>query len=215
MKRLRARLALCTGMLATALGCSVGEGDGRISSERLHIQDCWTGPLDLVPDFFGADPYREESLQIRIQLGDNSEEQSDGMIVLINDLQTVRSLGEAPIPVGLPAGVAPPGTAPQTPPDQKPNSPKVSLSLYLHDTCHGLNATLHALSGQVVFHSLFSGDPNEDRADQRLTDAEFDAVFADPREVIEAEGDGASVKSRVTGYFRFYFQRGQPAQPFQ
>jgi len=204
-------LALGSGVLA---GCSVGEGEGYIQSDRLHIQDCWTGPLALTPDFFAGDPFREETLQIRIQRGDINEDQTDGMLILVRDLQKVRAQGDTPIEVGLPEGVAPPGTSPAATPDEKPVIHDVSLSLYMHDSCHGLNATVHSLTGQIVFHSLFSGDPNEGDAARRLTDAEFDATFADPREVLEVD-DPDSVKSHVTGYFRFYFQRGQPAQPFQ
>src|SRR5687768_10903600 len=89
-------LLLCAG------GCAVGEGDGSVTSERLVVEDCWTGPFDLHPDFFAANPDLGETLMIRVQRGDNLEEQSDGLKVLVNDLQNLRErLGE-PIEVGLP-----------------------------------------------------------------------------------------------------------------
>jgi hypothetical protein len=192
-------------------GCAVGEGEGRITSDRLYVEDCWNGPFDLRPTFFGANPYREESLFIRVQRGDNIEEESDGLAIVVNDLQDLRQQIEQPIPVGMPPGVSPPGV----PIVANPNPPKVSLTLYLHNTCHSENATVYSIDGNITFHSLFSGDPNETNAEDRLTDAEFTATFADPRQLATAEGDTEPFKSQVDGYFRFYFQRGQPAQPFQ
>jgi hypothetical protein len=93
-------------------------------------------------------------------------------------------------------------------------SSSVSLALYLHDTCHAQNGALYAVTGTITFAHLFSGNPNETNGDARLTEASFEASFADPR---DAANDGTfdpAVMSDVKGWFRFYFQRGQPAQPF-
>jgi hypothetical protein len=195
---------------ALALGCSTGEGEGAVKSERLFIPGCWNGPFDLDPTFFAAEP-AADSLIVRVQRGDNWEEVSDGLLVLIKDLGEVRKNGlGAALDVGLPPGVSPPGV----PISYQENPPKVSLALYLNDTCHSQNATIYAIGGSITFNSLFSGDRNESDADDRLTDASFDATFADPREV-QADGSyDAARSSAVTGWFRFYFQRGQPAQPF-
>lgn len=193
-----------------ALGCAVGEGEGSVTSERLVVEDCWTGPFDLHPDFFAANPDLQETLMIRVQRGDNLEEQSDGLKVLVNDLQDLRGRLEEPIEIGMPPGVRPPGV----PVVFNPNPPKVSLALYLHNTCHAQTGTLYAISGQITFHALFSGNRNEENAEDRLTDAEFSAVFADPRRLGSDAQANAEVQSNVSGYFRFYFQRGQPAQPF-
>jgi hypothetical protein len=201
-------LALALGL--AMCGCAVGEGEGAVTSDELRVNDCYTGPFDLHPDFFAAVPDQEKTLLIRVQRGDNLEEQSDGLSVLVNDLQTLRGQLETPIEVGLPAGVRPPGV----PVVFNPNPPKVSLALYLHNTCHAQTGTLYALSGQITFHALFSGDRNEEDAEDRLTDAEFTAVFADPRELGSDGLVPAEAQSTVSGYFRFYFQRGQPAQPF-
>ncbi len=67
----------------------------------------------------------------------------------------------------------------------------------------------------MTFHSLFDGDVNESNAQQRLTDADFDIYLANPRE-ISAGGLGPPPPCRghIKGRFRFYFQRGRPAQPF-
>ncbi len=67
----------------------------------------------------------------------------------------------------------------------------------------------------ITFTSLFDDNPAENDASQRLTDATFDFYFGDPREVC-AGGLGPPPRCRghLTGSFRFYFQRGRPAQPF-
>ena len=191
--------------------CTTGEGEGRVWSEQLYIENCWNGPFELQPTFFGANPYREESLLIRVQRGDNLEEVSDGLMVVVSDIQAIRAndLG-APIDVGLPPGVTPSGVSLTG----SGEPPRVSLALYLHATCHAQNGTIYALDGTITFASLFSGDPNEPDGADRLTDADFEARFADPRDI---EGDGSIDPDRISlvrGHFRFFFQRGQPAQPF-
>jgi len=105
-----------------------------------------------------------------------------------------------------------------TPPGQPPSgaaAPLVTISLYLHQTCHEQNSATYSVGGDITFSSIFSGDPNEEDTDARLTDATFAVQFADPRELIAAEDPAAVTSSVVTGNFRFFFQRGQPAQPFQ
>lgn len=202
--------AVVIALGAAAAGCTVGEGSGWVRSERLYIEDCWDGPLDLHPDFFAANPFMQETLLIRLQRGDNIEEQSDGTTVLVNDLAQLRKrLGEA-LPVGLPAGVSPPGV----PVKENPDPPQVSLAVYLNASCHAFNAIVYSISGEITFDSLFSGDVNEDRAQDRLTEAHFSAQFADPRQLTASADPGRDVSSTVEGYFSFYFQRGQPAQPF-
>jgi hypothetical protein len=206
----RSSLGLLVLVALGAAGCSTAEGTGEVRSERLYVEDCWNGPFDLDPDFFGANPYRD-TLTVRVQRGDNLEEVSDGLIVLVNDVRGIRdeSLG-TPLAVGLPAGVAPPGVTPAFDPDP----PRVHLALYLHDTCHEQNGTLYSTAGSITFDSLFSGDPNEPDADDRLTEARFDATFGDPRHLGPDGQADPERASQVTGWFRFFFQRGQPAQPF-
>jgi hypothetical protein len=198
-------------LLPSALGCTVGDGEGSVETSRLYLKECWNGPFDLKPDFFAANPYREESLLIRIQRGDNNQEASDGMSVVVTDLDAVRARLNTPIPVGLPPGVAPPGQ-----PLTGADAPLVSISLYLHQTCHEQNSATYSVSGDITFKYLFSGDPNEEDTDARLTEASFDNLqFADPRELVDAEDAVAVTSDPVKGHFRFFFQRGQPAQPFQ
>lgn len=208
----RAAVLLLAGCTALGgLGCTVGEGHGTVVSDRLYMQGCWKGPFDLNPDFFAANPYRGESLLIRVQRGDNNQEASDGLTVIVNDLKKVRSemMGQ-PIAVGLPPGVAPPGQ-----PLTGAEAPLVSLSLYLHQTCHEQNSATYSVSGEITFNSIFSGDPNEEDSQDRLTEATFKVTLADPRELVGAEDPELMLTSELTGDFTFFFQRGQPAQPFQ
>lgn len=196
--------------LALGTGCTVGDGTGQVEADRLYLQGCWNGSFNLQPDFFAANPYRNESLQIRVQRGDNNQEASDGLTVLVSDLSAVKQQLGTPIPVGIPAGVAPPGQ-----PVTGEPGPLVSLSLYLHQTCHEQNSATYSVSGNITFKSIFSGDPNEEDSHARLTDASFDVKFADPRELVDAPDPDQVTSSNVHGEFRFFFQRGQPAQPFQ
>ena len=207
------RIAACAVAL-TPLACTVGEGEGEVKSEHLYVSGCWNGPFDLQPDFFGANPDQGESLMIRVQRGDNVEDVSDGLDVIVNDLQNVRKQLNTPIEVGMPPGVSPPGV----PIMFNPMPPKVSLALYLHHTCHLQNGTIYSVSGTITFKSLFSGDLNESSSEDRLTEATFtDVSFADPRELAAAADttSAAALTSLVSGHFRFFFQRGQPSQPFQ
>ena len=128
--------------------------------------------------------------------------------MIVNDLKEV-PLNTA-IPVGLPNSVAPPGK-----PLTGAKNPLVTLSLYLHQTCHEQNSATYSVSGDITFKSIFSGNPNEEDSEKRLTEAEFEVKFADPRELVNAEDPDAVTSDVVSGWFHFYFQRGQPAQPFQ
>jgi hypothetical protein len=206
-------LALLLTATAVLAGCSTAEGEGDVYSDQLYIQDCWAGQFQLGPTFFGTNPYNDTQ-SIRIQRGDNLTEVSDGLNVLVDKATPIREsmLGQE-IDVGVPVGVTPAGV----PVKFNPNPPIVHLSLYLNDSCHQQNVTIYSISGTIIFHSLFSGDITESNADARYTDAEFhDVTFGDPRQLGPGtETIDPSKTSKVSGWFKFYFQRGQPAQPFQ
>jgi hypothetical protein len=213
---------VCLAVAASlATACSQGVGEGSVKSDRLYISNCWNGPFDLGPNFFGAIPFSKDVISIRVQRGDDNQEVSDGLNVLVNDVKEIRSstvdqgvdggvgLGED-IEVGLPTGVTPPGM----PIRLNEHPPVVSLTLYLQDTCHLQNGTVYSVAGTINFTKLFSGDANETNSDDRLTEASFDATFADPRDMNADYTFDENVTSHVAGWFKFYFQRGQPAQPF-
>jgi len=208
--RCRESYALMGALALLALGCSVGEGEGSIKSQRLFVRDCWNGAFDLRPDFFATNVFSEESQLIRIQRGDNLQEISDGVMVMVLDTDGVRAALGTAFEVGVAKGASPPGV----PIVYDPDPPLVNISLYLHDSCHEHNATLHSIDGSITFSSLFSGDVNEQDGSERLTRASFSARFADPRDLVPGEEPDEAVVSQVEGKFSFYFQRGQPAQPF-
>jgi hypothetical protein len=67
----------------------------------------------------------------------------------------------------------------------------------------------------ITFHSLFDGNIDESNAKQRLSDADFDFFLADPRTGPPGGlGPPPPCRGHLTGSFRFYFERGRPAQPF-
>jgi len=212
-------LALAALAAISSTACSLGQGEGEVKSDNLLARDCWAGAYDMQPNFFAAVPYRE-TLQIRVQRGTDLQEVSDGLSILLDDVPQVRKkiaeAGRGRFEVALPPGVQPPGSpVPETEPGE--TAPLVHMSLYLQQSCHNQNTVLYGVSGQITFTELFSGDPNEEAASEKYTDASFDVMVGDPRDVelgAPAEEVPPELQSRVTGHFRFYFERGQPGQPF-
>ena len=209
-------LAVLAGVGSLHAACvSVGEGTGTVTSDALFARDCWDDPFDLEPDFFAADPFRE-TMHIRIQRGSDLLEFSDGVVVLVDDVELVRDSLGTPLQVTLPKGVAPPGVQVGTVCGETACSSPVHVALYLLDSCHSQNVVLYATEGTITFTELFSGDPNEKDAAEKLTEGQFDVLVGDPRDIV-LEGEEAGTipnQSRLVGDFRFFFQRGQPAQPF-
>ena len=67
----------------------------------------------------------------------------------------------------------------------------------------------------ITFQSLFDGNPDEANANLRLTQADFDFYLRIPRDVCSGGlRPPPRCQGHLTGSFKFYFQRGQPAQPF-
>lgn len=211
-----AAMGLIVGAGVLHASCvSVGEGEGSVTSDVLFAQDCWDDPFDLKPDFFAADPSRE-SMHIRIQRGSDLLEFSDGVVLLVDDFELVRSKLGTALDVTLPIGVAPPGVPVGTVCGGEPCLGPVHVALYLLESCHTQNVVLYATEGTVTFTELFSGDPNEKDAAEKLTEGVFDVMVGDPRDMILDGPDAGRIQnlSHLQGTFRFFFQRGQPAQPF-
>jgi hypothetical protein len=127
--------------------------------------------------------------------------------------QTVAAMGSD----GGPLTPADAGVAPLPPPDSGalPDSSTVPPDASGTATAaEGGGATMMGTS-TIVFTSLFDGNPNEENAQKRLTNATFHFYLADPREVCPGGlGPPPRCRGELTGYFKFYFQRGRPAQPF-
>ena len=129
-----------------ASSCSLGEGSGSVTG-NLDIADCWSGRFDLKPDFFAAVPYgNNNSMQLRIQKGGDYETFSDGVLILIDTINTVRSELGQPLQVDLPPGVKPPGV----PITAVANPSIVHMSLYLQTTCHTQDVALYALGSSSL-----------------------------------------------------------------
>jgi hypothetical protein len=126
--------------------------------------------------------------------------------------------GTATFQVALPAGVTPPGSPSVPPPDLLDDPPIVHVAFYLHRSCHNQNTVLYAVSGTITFTALFSGDPNESSAAEKLIEVpRLDLQVGDIRDVplgAYPREIPCGLQSRLQGSFKFYFDRGQPAQPF-
>lgn len=67
----------------------------------------------------------------------------------------------------------------------------------------------------ILFRHLADANPDEANAADRLTDADFDLYLADPREICPGGlGPPPPCRGHVSGTFKFYFDRGRPAQAF-
>lgn len=237
--------AVCTFVCATLPSCAATDGEGSVRG-TLDIENCWTGPFDLSPDFFGAMAY-QESLQVRLQQGSDFQTYADGVAFSVRNINRIRPTasssgryGEA-LAVGLPPGVAPPGTpvvATATPAE-------VSMTVYLQRTCRTRNVSLYAVDGvlldvdgtcgehtqtplvcngdertrpvgrsTITFKSLPNGDANERDANERLIEGSFDVYLADVREGCFPGSVPPPCRGHLTGSFRFYYERSKPAQPF-
>jgi hypothetical protein len=209
-----ASLVVALGAATVGACVSVGEGSGEVKSDHLFARECWDDFYDLKPDFFAADPFRDQ-MSMRVQRGSDLIEVSDGLSIVIEDVPAVRAALGSAVSVSLPRGVAPPGVSEGTLCAGAAggcDSP-VHIALYLLESCHTQNMVLYATAGTITFNELFSGDPNETEASAKLTDATFDITVGDPRDFDPATGVIAN-QSQITGRFTFFFQRGQPAQPF-
>jgi hypothetical protein len=229
---LDARFLLAPCLAASVAGCSVGEGEGEVHSDRLLMGKCWDGEFDLNPTFFAAQPFND-TLRIRIQRGEQDIERADGLSLLVSNVANIRaerltSPGDDPanpsnprarLSVGLPPGVSPPGY----PIREVPEFVDVSGALYLNNSCNPENANLFTIGGWVSFEKLFSGDPNENNADDRQTVGNFELLLIDPRQaepLPAADETGVTYRfpeeftSTLSGNFSFVFHRGTPAQPF-
>jgi hypothetical protein len=79
-------------------------------------------------------------------------------------------------------------------------------------------APAHTGTSSITFTHLFDGLADESDAAQRLNEGTFDVYLADPREICPGGAAAGSppppCRAHITGNFKFYFERGRPAQPF-
>jgi hypothetical protein len=227
-RRLVARLACCAFIaLATATSmaaCSQGEGEGRVTGS-LNVPNCWTGDFELNPDFFAAVPYRR-GLVLRIQNGSDFQNFSDGLTILLYDIDQVRpggatasgKYGEA-LRVSLPPEVTPPGT----PVKPDPNPALVSAALYLQKSCGTQTATLQAVDEVTIAPTtcrvapMMGADPNQGCDPQKQAPEDVGALG---RSVIAftsvANGkvdEETAAERRIAGCFDIYFADPREGAP--
>ncbi|MFN7696422.1 MAG: hypothetical protein ACK5U8_00850 [Deltaproteobacteria bacterium] len=195
--------------LVVGTACSVGTGEGEISGS-LVLRDCGVAipSYRLRPTFFGADYVTnpgsrdgEESplVTIRVQRGSYRESFSDGLIVTVYDVnEIVRShLGE---PLALTA-------------IGEGRRRLVDVTFYAQESCDSgypdefwrTPGILHASAGTLTFHALHA--PDLDGDDTEIS-AELDGA------VFTADRDPEGRRAELSGFFRFFYQRGTPAQVF-
>ncbi len=236
--------AWSTALLLSACGTSLDRG--RLTGE-IDAPFCWRGAFNLEPDYFAASPYRRQ-LNIRMQRGSDAYARSDGLAILVDDIDSVRKQLGTALEVGLSPDVTPLNTAP------KPVTSPASLhaTLYLEHTCKTENVALYALSevqlgsaGECVgaaesrtmltpanrcaatraalprgkstmtFSSVFNGDTTSRDDAERLSHADMDLYFADPRESCpNSDGPPPPCRGHLRGDFHFLFDRAKPAQAF-
>ena len=126
-------------LLASLAACTTPEGQGTTRGS-IDALPCWQGAFDLEPDFFGTQPYKS-SVMFRIQRSSDNANFSDGLALVVEDIEKVKSSLGVPLLVTLPPEVTPAGVPIK--PEADPGN--VHLSLYLLRTCKTQNVTLHAV----------------------------------------------------------------------
>ncbi len=201
--------ALASAALFVLVACSVGTGEG-VFTGSLLVRDCGVEvpEYSLRPTFFGADYVTnpgaaggEESpiVTIRVQRGSYREDFSDGLRITIYDVN-----GIARDQLGQPIALLPVEDGVERP---------VDVTFYAQQSCDSgypdefwrTPAILRAISGTITFHALYAPDLEASNTEIRaeINDVEF------------ASGAPTTDRhARLTGFFRFFFQRGAPAQSF-
>lgn len=202
-----AGVASATVLIASA--CSVGTGTGELTGSLL-LRDCNVEipEYSMRPTFFAADyvtnlgafdGQESPTATIRVQRGSYRESVSDGLLVSVYDVNAIARdhLGE-PIPL--------------TAVDEDREAPLVDITFYAGQSCDAgypdefwrVPGNLHAIGGTITFHALHAPDLDGGATEifAELTDAEFASNRPDQRH------------ATLSGFFRFFYQRGAPAQSF-
>ncbi len=201
-------VAAMVALAAATTSCEVGQGTGAVTGS-LRVEGCETdlSSYDMQPDFFGAIAANRQLL-IRIQRGGDIQEYTDSLTIGIQD--TDRVVDGVPIEVEL---QRPPGSAPSVP------YPLAHMSLSLRGSCgsgrvgasDSAQVVLHAVRGTLTFKSILRGDPSSSDTNSKRIEGSFDVYLEDPRHPTGSEARNAGV---LRGDFKFFYQRGGPAQPF-
>lgn len=173
-------------------GCNVGAGEGdAIGVVNAPACELVNATYSLEPTFFGGDTAVSQ-LELRIQRGSDLEGMSDGLLLLVRDPSQIRNeLLNTPIAI------------------TGDSRDLVQASFFLNESCppSRSRAPVHfqAIAGTITFSAIYAPEVNEDDVE---TQARFEALrFVDPT-------DPDTSSAELSGYFRFLFTRGRPAQRF-
>lgn len=198
------RALLLLGAACVVLACSVGQGSGSAHGE-VSIPDCRRHDLDfdLRPDFFvgdfvedprTVDGYQRNILEMRMQHGSYGEGASDGISLLVRDVDSISSMLGTALVVGV--------------------DENVSMTLYLGASCPSgaprgnfftLPVYLTAVHGTITFDAIYA--PNTAPDALRIAAHFEDVRFEDAEQPTTRFG-------QMNGELAFFFQRGRPAQHF-
>jgi hypothetical protein len=193
--------------LVLAAACSTGAGDGGVWGS-LELPECGveTSTFDMDVSFFGAD-YFENTLTIRLQRTGQDPTFTDGVVLLVRDVEAAEETGGAEQRVvteptieeflasgpdaGLPATTA---------------SSPARVTLYLNETCPGNHLAFTDGAGTLVLEKVYV--PGE----QKRIRGSFRLEFVDPR---QWDPDlGTAPYADLEGEFDFNYTRGKPAQTY-
>lgn len=175
----------------------MGSGEGEIGGQVAARDFCELDDpeFELEPTFFSGEIV-ESTLAIRIQRGNDLESFADGLMIIVRDVDEIRSqrLGE---PIEL---------------DGDWRSP-VNMTFYLNGSCEAgfpnefrrRPVLLEAVGGTIQFDAIYAPDidPDSPAIEARLEEV----VFLDPAMPEERH-------ATLSGWFSFFYQRGAPAQRF-
>jgi hypothetical protein len=161
---------------------------------------------DLAPTFFGADFVNDPDMAgaespivvLRVQRGSFMESYSDGLVITINDLNTL-----AREHLGEPLDLTPPAVGRRL----------VDVTFYANQSCEAgypdafwrVAGVLPAVSGTITFDAVYA--PDVDRSQ-----TEFQATLTGVR--FESRERPTTRNATLDGWFEFNYQRGTPAQRF-
>jgi hypothetical protein len=171
-------------------------------------------PPSVVPSGVPVTPVASPRIVSATLYLDSTCRTQDDALYAMDAVSGVDPDGECRTPEGGEAPLACPGPATAVTVDGGVVSPDGG-GVVLADS--GVAGTIPGRIGTstITFTHLFDGNPDESNASERLSQASFDFYFADPRNVCPGGlGPPPHCKGHLSGQFKFYFQRGRPAQPF-
>lgn len=184
-------------LLALLAGCSVGEGQGELTANVSITDFCEIEEpaLDLAPSFYSGEVTLDQ-LSVRVQRGSQAEQDADGLIILVRDVNEVKRQR-----IGLPIPV------------EADDRALVQMVLYLNGTCptgfpdefNENPVVLEGVSGSITFRSIYA--PEIDAAATGI-EAQIEGVVFEDSELPDQR------RATLDGWFSFFYQRGAPAQRF-